>query len=126
MTWRVFRLELLNERSHASENEWEPKGARERATTASRKETLRNAGRGVEGKCKKPILTAVNQPIVVLLEGLGAVAAPLEVHCGNSLRASLSVVVHRDVFEGANSGVEELLCESKHTGDCGRGQKHRP
>ncbi len=61
------------------------------------------------GKCKEPILTAVNQPVVVLLEGFGAIAAPLEVHCGNTLRTTLTVVMKGDVLERTNRGVEELL-----------------
>ena len=83
---------------------------RERTSDHSeQKEDFTQRGKRGRGKCKESILTAVNQPVVVLLEGFGAVATPLEVHCGNTLRAALAVVVQGDVLERANRGVEELL-----------------
>ena len=53
-------------------------------------------------KSKEPILTAVNQSVVVLLEGLCAVSTALEVHGSDSLRAALGIVVQSDVLEGTN------------------------
>ena len=65
-------------------------------------------GRGSR-KWKEPILTAVNQPVVVLLERLGAVTAPREVHCGNALGTTLTIIVQGHVLERANRSGEKLL-----------------
>ena len=55
------------------------------------------------------ILTAVDEPVVVLLVGLVAVSRALKVDNGDALGAAARVVVDHDGAEGANSGGEELL-----------------
>ena len=60
-------------------------------------------------KWKEPILTAVNQPVVVCLERLVAVSPSLEVHGRNSLRPTLTIVVKRNILERTNRRMEELL-----------------
>ena len=100
----ICHLELLNEQRvlprTPTKREWEwPRKANGEFTSWER-------GRATG---RESILTAVNQPVVVLLERLGTVPATLEMYRGDTLRATLAVVVKGDILEGADCGVEELL-----------------
>lgn len=58
---------------------------------------------------QRPVLTAVNQPVVVLLVSFRAVASSLEVDGSHALGATRTIVVERHVLERAHCCVEELL-----------------
>ena len=62
--------------------------------------------RNVRGEA---VLTAIDETIVVLMEGLVAVAFLLERHCGDTLRASACVKVKSDFFQRADGSAEEVL-----------------
>jgi len=59
--------------------------------------------------CEKAVLTAIDETIVVLMEGLVAVAFLLECHCGDTLGASARVKVKSDVSQRADGSAEEIL-----------------
>lgn len=58
---------------------------------------------------KQPILTAIDEPVVVGLVGLGAVTPLLEVDGGDALGATGGVVVESDIAKRADGGVEQVL-----------------
>ena len=58
---------------------------------------------------KRSILTAVNESVVVLLEGLVSVAVPLEENLSDALGLAIAVVAEVDFAERANGSREELL-----------------
>ena len=57
----------------------------------------------------EPILTSIDEAVVVLLERLRAIASAAEVDGGDSLGDAFAVVVQGNVAERSNGGGEELL-----------------
>lgn len=68
------------------------------------------ATRTLEEKClkevKRPILTAIDEPIVVSLVCFCAITALLEVHRGDTLGTTGGVIMKSNVTKGADGGVE--------------------
>ena len=57
----------------------------------------------------KPILTSIDETIVVLLEGLGTVTLASEMDGGNTLGDAPVIVVEGHITDRADSGREKLL-----------------
>lgn len=68
------------------------------------------ATRTLEEKClkevKRPILTAIDEPIVVSLVCFCAITPLLEVHRGDTLGTTGGVIMESNVAKGADGGVE--------------------
>ena len=58
------------------------------------------------------ILIPINEAVVVLLVGFVCVSLPLEHHLGDSLRATIGVVIKGEILERSDGGVEQLLLEA--------------
>jgi hypothetical protein len=58
---------------------------------------------------ERRILTPINEPIVVLLEGLGAISFPLEMNGRNAFGATSGVVVKCHLAQSADGSMEEFL-----------------
>jgi hypothetical protein len=60
-------------------------------------------------KSRAVILTPIDEPVVVLLERLGAVRSPIEDYGRDALRLAVAVVRETDVTDGADRLREQLL-----------------
>lgn len=70
--------------------------ASRRATRTRRDEARRKEVKG------EAILTAIDESVVVLLVGLGAVSTPLEMHGSDAFRPASRIIVERDFPKRAN------------------------
>ena len=61
---------------------------------------------GVRGKA---ILTAIDEPVIVLLKSLRSISFPLEADCSNTFWAAICVVMKGDFLEGSNCLVKQFL-----------------
>ena len=61
---------------------------------------------GVRGKA---ILTAIDEPVIVLLKSLRSISFPLEADCSNTFWAAICVVMKSDFLEGSNCLVKQFL-----------------
>jgi hypothetical protein len=64
-----------------------------------------------KGKRRKELkaLTPIDEPVVILLECLGAISLPLEMHRGHTFRPAGAVVVKGDLAKRADCRVEQFL-----------------
>ena len=55
------------------------------------------------------ILTSIDESVVILLIGLCAVSLALEMHRGDTFGSASAVIVKRDILQGADRRMEQLL-----------------
>jgi hypothetical protein len=65
--------------------------------------------KGAEFRENEQILTPIDEPIVVLVVGLAAVAAAGELNVSDTLGTAVGVVVEVNLAERADGSLEELL-----------------
>ena len=63
---------------------------------------------------KQPVLTAIDEPVVVGLVRFRAVTSFLEKYRGNSLRTAGGLIVESNIAERADGGVEQILQKARN------------
>jgi len=58
------------------------------------------------------ILTSIDESVVILLVGFGAVPFASEMHRGDTFGAPGAVVVQRNILQGSNCRMEQLLLDN--------------
>lgn len=58
---------------------------------------------------KDVILTSIDESVVILLIGFCAVSLALEMHRGDTFGSPSAVIVKRDILQGANRRMKQLL-----------------